>query len=118
MSIRDMFDVHVLNVFLDRPDAGIFPMTGPIFKFQSSSGVVVHDPSPSLGQHNDYLLGDILGYTQEKRDDLASDNVIGMIPLPGSDLGGSRRASRESVHRDTMSKQTNVNPNTNNGKKD
>lgn len=111
LNEREFFQI------VDHPDAGIFPMSGPIFKFQSNSGVVVHDPSPCLGQHNDYVLGDILGYTKEKRDDLASDNVIGTVPLPGSDLGGSRRASMESVHRDTMSKQTYVNPNRNNSKK-
>ena len=112
LNEREFFQI------VDHPDAGIFPMTGPVLKFQSNSGVVLHNPSPCLGQHNDYVLGDILGYTQEKMDDLASDNVIGTVPLPGSDLGGSRRASMEPVHRESMSQQTNIDSNTNDSKED
>ena len=104
LNEREFFQI------VDHPDAGIFPMTGPVLRFQSNAGVVLHNPSPCLGQHNDYVLGDILGYTQKELDALASDKVIGTVPLPGSDLGGSRRASMESVHRESMSQQTNINP--------
>jgi len=88
---RDFFQV------VDHPDAGVFPMTGPILKFFNGRGMVKHHPSPCLGEHNNYVLGDVLGYPPEKIRLLESKAIIGTEPLLGSDLGGSHRAPKEST---------------------
>ena len=66
-------------------------MTGPIFKFANSDGQVIHNPAPCLGQDNMYVLGEVLGYGADKIDKFEADEIIGTVPLPGSDMGGSRR---------------------------
>ena len=76
---------------VDHPDAGIYPMSGPIFRFQSDKTEPKHMPSPCLGQHNDYILGELMGYSDHKISVLENTEVIGNKPLIGSDLGGSRR---------------------------
>ena len=76
---------------VDHPDAGIYPMSGPIFRFQSDKTEPKHMPSPCLGQHNDYILGELMGYSDHKISVLEKTEVIGNKPLTGSDLGGSRR---------------------------
>ena len=86
---RDFFQV------VDHPDAGIFPMTGPVLKFFNGCELVKHDPSPCLGEHNNYVLRDVLGYPTETIRLLESKSIIGTEPLLGSDSGGSRRATKE-----------------------
>ena len=76
---------------VDHPDAGIYPMSGPIFRFQSDKTEPKHMPSPCLGQHNDYILGELMGYSDHKISVLEKTEVIGNKPLTGSDMGGSRR---------------------------
>ena len=85
LNTRDFFQI------VDHPDAGIFPMSGPIFKFWSDESEAKHLPSPCLGQHNSYILEELLGYTENKITALEEYEVIGTEPLFGSDLGGSRR---------------------------
>ena len=85
LNTRDFFQI------VDHPDAGIFPMSGPIFKFWSDESEAKHLPSPCLGQHNSYILEELLGYTENKITELEEYEVIGTEPLFGSDLGGSRR---------------------------
>jgi hypothetical protein len=70
-------------------------MSGPVLRFESTHGITIHNPSPTLGQHNNYILEEILGYSKEKINLMEEKEVIGIIPLPGADLGGSRRASEE-----------------------
>ena len=68
-------------------------MTGPIFKFESSNGEVIHNPAPCLGQDNSYVLKEVLGYGNDKINQFEADEIIGTVPLPGSDMGGSRRVA-------------------------
>ena len=53
-------------------------------------------PSPCLGEHNDYVYGEILGMTREEIQALEREKVIGFIPLPGAD-GFGPRAPKEST---------------------
>lgn len=80
---------------VDHPAAGIFPMTGPIFKFESSKGEVIHNPAPCLGQDNMYILKEVLGYSEGKINEFEAKDIIGTVPLPGSDMGGSRRVTNK-----------------------
>ncbi len=88
LNKRNFFQV------VDHPSAGIYPMTGPIFKFESSDGQVIHNPAPCLGQDNMYVLREILGYGADKIDQFEANEITGTVPLPGSDMGGSRRMAR------------------------
>ncbi|HJO81547.1 MAG: CoA transferase [SAR202 cluster bacterium] len=76
---------------IDHPDAGTHPMSGPIWKLESEPEPR-HEPAPGLGQHNDYVLGEVLGIPRERLDSLERDTAIGKVPLEGADMGGVRRA--------------------------
>ena len=89
LNEREFFQI------VEHPEAGIFPMSGPVLRFDSSYGSVTHNPSPTLGQHNNYILEDILGYSKSKIKLMEHMEIIGTVPLPGADLGGSRRAAKE-----------------------
>lgn len=91
---------------VDHPDAGIYPMSGPVWTTLSHTDrdAVLedaprlpdrHEPAPGLGEHNDYLLSDLLGYSADTLRDLERDSVIGTVPIEGADMGGVRRFARE-----------------------
>lgn len=91
---------------VDHPDAGTYPMSGPVWATlsQTARDAVLedtprlpdrHEPAPGLGQHNDYLLSDLLGYSADTLHDLERDSVIGTVPIEGADMGGVRRFARE-----------------------
>ena len=88
LNERDFFQI------VEHPSAGIYPMTGPIFKFESSNGQVIHNPAPCLGQDNMYVLKEVLGYGNDKITQFEANEIIGTVPLPGSDMGGSRRVAK------------------------
>ncbi len=90
LNERDIFQV------VDHPAAGLHPMTGPIFKFNSTEGQVIHNPAPCLGQDNMYILKEVLGYGENKINLLEANEIIGTVPLTGSDMGGSRRIANKS----------------------
>ena len=95
---------------VDQPDAGIYPMSGPVWSYLShrshpnlppeEEGAIErlpdrHEPAPGLGQHNEYLLADLLGHSAGYLQELERANVIGTVPLEGADMGGVRRFARE-----------------------
>ena len=99
---------------IDQPDTGIYPMSGPVWSTLSHTSLGKplssegegrdggyrrlpdrHEPAPTLGQHNEYLLADLLGYTADTLQDLERASVIGTIPIEGADMGGVRRFARE-----------------------
>jgi crotonobetainyl-CoA:carnitine CoA-transferase CaiB-like acyl-CoA transferase len=41
----------------------------------------IRRPAPLLGEHNDYVLGELLGMSREEIQSLADDNIIGTTPL-------------------------------------
>ena len=75
------------------PEAGTYPLSGRIWKF-SDGPVPTQIPAPCLGEHNEYILGQVLGIPDEALQRLEADNVIGTVPLEGADMGGVRRAAR------------------------
>lgn len=102
LQARDYFQV------VTHPDAGTYPMSGPIWSFldyERSQNYIEHGASrrekrhehaPLLGEHNAYLLGEVLGYSDERMQELEKRQVIGTVPLEGADMGGVRRVQRES----------------------
>jgi len=47
----------------------------------SNSPVSIRRPAPLLGEHNEYVLGDLLGMSREEIQELADDQIIGNTPL-------------------------------------
>ncbi len=88
LQARDYFQV------VTHPDAGTYPMSGPIWSLASQERKR-HEPAPMLGQHNEEVLGDLLGMSSDALRRLEDEKVIGEVPLVGSDMGGVRRAARE-----------------------
>ncbi len=92
--------------FVTHPDAGAYPMSGPVWSFLSKSNAAGspngrhpdrHEPAPMLGEHNAYLLGELLGYAPSELRRLEAANIIGTTPLEGADMGGVRRMQRERI---------------------
>ena len=88
LNERDFFQI------VEHPSAGIYPMTGPIFKFESSNGHVIHNPAPCRGQDNMNVINEVRGYGNDKITQFEANEIIGTVPLPGSDMGGSRRVAK------------------------
>ena len=81
---------------VDHPDAGMHLMSGPIWRMLNRSGVR-HDPAPILGQHNQQVLGDLVGLSHVRLAELELERIIGTVPLDGADMGGVRRAERRGL---------------------
>ena len=47
----------------------------------SKSAVTIRRPAPLLGEHNDYVLGELLGMSKEEIQSLADEQIIGTTPL-------------------------------------
>ena len=88
------------------PDAGTYPMSGPVWSTLSHTAPDSsledaprlpdrHDPAPGLGEHNEYLLADLLGHTADYLHELEGAGIIGTVPIEGADMGGVRRFARE-----------------------
>ncbi len=80
------------------PEVGTFLLSGPMWKL-SEQGEPRHEPAPGLGEHNAYVLRDLLGVSGSAYAELERDLVIGDTPLEGSDMGGIRRVRREAALR-------------------
>ena len=110
LQARDYFQL------VEHEDAGIYPMSGPIWSFLSDgveqadgAGQATeahgerspnrHMAAPMLGEHNERALGDLLGYGAARLRELAAAAVIGTTPLEGADMGGVRRMRREAGER-------------------
>ena len=75
------------------PDAGTHLLSGPIWKL-ASEAAPLHGPAPMLGEHNDRVLGEVLGFPPRRLRSLELAEVIGKVPLEGADMGGVRRFRR------------------------
>jgi crotonobetainyl-CoA:carnitine CoA-transferase CaiB-like acyl-CoA transferase len=78
---------------IEHPDAGTHLLSGPMWKSANESKPR-HEPAPGLGQHNNQVLEEVLGFTADKMQSLERENIIGTVPLEGSDMGGVRRVQR------------------------
>ncbi len=72
-------DVHIQNrrtiEEVDHPALGRSKVVGPTWRF-SKTPAQIRRPGPLLGQHNDYVLGELLGMSQEEIERLAEEQVI------------------------------------------
>ena len=80
---------------ITHPDAGVHLLSGPMWKL-SEAGEPRHEPAPCFGEHNPYILREVLGLTDTAYRELEEEEVIGSVPLEGSDMGGVRRVKRGS----------------------
>jgi len=79
-NAQEIFDdpqVAARRLMIDVPDPilGSVRLVGPVAKL-SSSPEPLTEPAPLLGQHNEEVLREILGYTNDQVDRLKVDGVI------------------------------------------
>jgi crotonobetainyl-CoA:carnitine CoA-transferase CaiB-like acyl-CoA transferase len=63
---------------VEHPVAGVVPI--PTLPYRISGEPWIRTPSPTLGQHNQEILTDLLGLTQDDIDQLTADGVIATAP--------------------------------------
>ncbi|MBW2623831.1 MAG: CoA transferase [Deltaproteobacteria bacterium] len=78
--------LHARGFFweIDHPEVGPKIYAGQPFKM-SGTPLVLREPAPCLGQHNEYVLSELLGYSEEEITALKEQNVIGTEPFPDDD---------------------------------
>jgi len=69
---------------IDHPEVGPKIYAGQPFKM-SGTPLSLRGPAPCLGQHNEYVLRELLGYSDEEIEDLKARNVIGTRPFADDD---------------------------------
>lgn len=79
-SLKEAFDDgHVKDIGLveevEHPVAGNVKMVGPAVKFSGSANIV-RSPPPTLGQHTDTVLTQLLGYSKSQIDSLKKHAII------------------------------------------
>ena len=65
---------------LTREEVGTHAYPGVYAKLSKTPGEIKW-PSPSLGEHNEYVLGELLGISQDEMLKLADENIIGKGPV-------------------------------------
>ena len=70
---------HTINrnmiLEIEHPDVGRFKVTGSPLKMSKTPGIV-RNPAPDLGQHNEEILCDLIGYSKEEVRKLKDEKVI------------------------------------------
>ncbi len=69
---------------VSHPDTGTYLHRNVGYRMSNTPGHILRH-APWLGEHNDYILGTILGMSREKIEALETGQLIGTIPLPGAD---------------------------------
>ncbi len=75
--------VHEREVLVEMPDphAGSIHVSGKTIKFGRTPMEV--GPAPTVGEHTEHVLRDILGYPSERLEELVADNVVAVSgPAP------------------------------------
>ena len=72
------------------PDAGTHLYRNVGYRMSKTPGHILRPP-PCLGEHNDYVLGTVLGMSQDEMADLEKEQFIGTVPLPGADGTGKQK---------------------------
>jgi benzylsuccinate CoA-transferase BbsF subunit len=62
-------------VYLDHPEAGRTAYDGPHFRLNETPGVL-RSPAPLLGQHNQYVLHDLLAVGDDRTTELLVNQVV------------------------------------------
>jgi crotonobetainyl-CoA:carnitine CoA-transferase CaiB-like acyl-CoA transferase len=68
------------------PEVGTHYYQGPPMKL-SKTPITIRRLGPSLGEHNEYVLRDLLGMSKEEIALLEKEQIIGTKPLSGADKG-------------------------------
>jgi benzylsuccinate CoA-transferase BbsF subunit len=66
------------------PEVGTHLYRNVGYRMSETPGHILRHP-PCLGEHNEYVLGTILGMSQEEIAELEREQIIGTVPLPGAD---------------------------------
>jgi crotonobetainyl-CoA:carnitine CoA-transferase CaiB-like acyl-CoA transferase len=66
------------------PEVGTHFYQGPPMKL-SRSPITIRRLGPALGEHNEYVLRDLLGISKKEITKLEQDQIIGTKPVPGAD---------------------------------
>lgn len=79
-SCEDLFSDKQLAhrghfIYMDHPDLGNHPFDGTEF-ISSATPAQYNSPSPQLGQHNEYVLREVLGMTDEEIGELAESGAL------------------------------------------
>jgi len=61
------------------PDTGTYPLIGPIIKM-SETPATLRMPPPALGEHNEYVLKELLGMSTDDIASLTEERIIGDAP--------------------------------------
>ncbi len=67
---------------IDHPEAGVIPFAGMPWKLSRTPGCVTR-PAPRFAEHNDYVLGELLGLDREAIETLESSGIAGREPVAG-----------------------------------
>ncbi len=65
---------------LDQPGAGRYPVSFGGLKLHRTPARIIR-PAPRLGEHNEYILKELLGLSDEEIAALERDGVIGRVPV-------------------------------------
>ncbi len=65
---------------MTRAEVGTHPYPGVYAKFSKTPGSF-RWPSPCLGEHNEYVLGELLGMSKEEIAQLTDEHIIGNMPF-------------------------------------
>ena len=65
---------------VDHPEVGVYKQVTTPWKLSANPRKEA-TPAPGLGQHNDYVLQDMLGLDAEDMQDLAEEGIVGTRPL-------------------------------------
>jgi len=69
---------------VERAFVGAHPYTVPTAPIKlSKTPVAIRRPAPVVGEHNDYVLRELLGMPESEIQSLADENIIGTGPLEG-----------------------------------
>ncbi len=65
---------------IEHPEVGVRTIPGRLWKLRETE-VPKRTPSPSLGEHNEYVLGEIAGLTSDELMELEQEGIIGKTPV-------------------------------------
>ena len=72
--------------WVTHPEAGTHPYIGMSAKLSETPGSI-RRPAPCLGEHNEYVLGELLGLSKEEIAELEKARIIGKTPFPDQPRG-------------------------------
>ncbi|MGE3536001.1 MAG: CaiB/BaiF CoA transferase family protein [Candidatus Tectimicrobiota bacterium] len=78
LEARDFWDV------VTHPEAGVYRQVSTPWQLSRSPRRRA-SPAPSLGEHNEYVLGELLGLSSEEISALAAQGIIGRRPVGAED---------------------------------